>query len=126
MSLTSYRAAPPRVGDVSVFDPVWWPGADRLSRALRRSTMGAEWFHGRVRDGIGCGTLARGTRPPGRIKGVTDELVRGWCVEGVGYVLVLRAVRGISPHAVEEVSSIGRLGPLGCDGYPSSTCGLST
>jgi hypothetical protein len=32
------------------------PGGDRLSRALRRSTIGAEGFHGRVRDGIGCFT----------------------------------------------------------------------
>ena len=30
------------------------PGGDLLSRALRRSTMGAEGFHGRVRNGIGC------------------------------------------------------------------------
>ncbi len=75
MSLTSYRAAPPRVG-VGVV--VWWcvcragvcavvrvllwcvrlgwfggPGGDRLSRTLRCSIMGAGVFHGRVRDGIG-------------------------------------------------------------------------
>ena len=31
-----------------------WPGSDLLFRALRRSTIGAEGFHGRVRDGIGC------------------------------------------------------------------------
>ena len=30
------------------------PGDDRLSRVLRRSTIGAEGFHGRVRNGIGC------------------------------------------------------------------------
>jgi hypothetical protein len=30
------------------------PGSDLLSRVLRRSTIGAEGFHGRVRDGIGC------------------------------------------------------------------------
>jgi hypothetical protein len=30
------------------------PGGDLLSHALRRSTIGAEAFHGRVRDGIGC------------------------------------------------------------------------
>jgi hypothetical protein len=29
---------------------------------LRRSTIGAERFHGRVRDGIGCVSLARATR----------------------------------------------------------------
>jgi hypothetical protein len=31
-----------------------WPGGDLLFRVLRRSTIGAEGFHGRVRDGIGC------------------------------------------------------------------------
>src|SRR5579864_1210080 len=41
------------------------PGGDRLSRALRRSTIGAEGFHGRVRDGIGCLPLAIATRPCG-------------------------------------------------------------
>src|SRR6266545_4323021 len=29
-------------------------GGDLLFHALRRSTIGAEGFHGRVRDGIGC------------------------------------------------------------------------
>ena len=61
MSLTSYQTAPPRVGclvlfivndlfDLSVHGG---PGGDLLSHALRRSTIGAEGFHGRVRDGIG-------------------------------------------------------------------------
>jgi hypothetical protein len=48
-------------------DPAWWPGGDRLSRILRCSTMGAEVFHGRVRDGIGCIILAMTTGPPRRI-----------------------------------------------------------
>ena len=39
------------------------PGGDRLSRVLRRSTMGAEGFDGRVRNGIGFGPLAWATRP---------------------------------------------------------------
>ena len=38
------------------------PGGDLLSHALRRSTIGAEGFHGRVRDGIGWDTLAMATR----------------------------------------------------------------
>ena len=42
--------------------PLRRPGGDLLSRALRRSTIGAEGFHGRVRDGIGWGTLAMTTR----------------------------------------------------------------
>src|SRR6266849_8079759 len=69
MSLTSYRAAPPR-GEGIRREGVLrecrgygggirelrlaGPGGDLLFRALRRSTIGAEGFHGRVRDGIGC------------------------------------------------------------------------
>ena len=61
--------------------------------------MGAEAFHGRVRDGIGCGSLAMATRPPDATY-FTRALGRDgiWCgcvvvwVFGVG-VLVLRAVR---------------------------------
>src|SRR5438552_19036008 len=64
MSLTSYRAAPPRVGFLCLGRRIesgaggmrgfGGPGGDLLFRALRRSTIGAEGFHGRVRDGIGC------------------------------------------------------------------------
>ena len=39
------------------------PGGDLLSRVLRQSTIGAEAFDGRVRDGIGSYRLARATRP---------------------------------------------------------------
>ena len=92
MSLTSYRAAPPRVGNwangegriangdglrpfairpsrfafscVEEEPPVLCrPGDDLLSRVLRQSTIGAEAFDGRVRDGIGSYRLARATRP---------------------------------------------------------------
>ena len=98
MSLTSYRAAPPRgsgrrcqVRECAGTRLLVWgpsrsllckelsggsgkpsayrgaafgrPGSDLLSRALRRSTIGAEGFHGRVRDGIGCWPLAIATRP---------------------------------------------------------------
>src|SRR4030095_527286 len=38
------------------------PGSDLLSHVLRRSTIGAEGFHGRVRNGIGCRPLAITTR----------------------------------------------------------------
>ena len=38
------------------------PGSDLLSHALRRSTIGAKGFHGRVRDGIGWFTPAITTR----------------------------------------------------------------
>ena len=45
------------------FDRLGWPGNDLLSQALRHSTIGAEVFDGRVRDGIGSGHLAKVTRP---------------------------------------------------------------
>src|SRR6185437_1180383 len=75
MSLTSYRAAPPRgkrsndgARDIVLSGACWidesaslrseawlyWPGGDLLFHVLGRSTIGAEGFHGRVRDGIGC------------------------------------------------------------------------
>jgi hypothetical protein len=64
MSLTSYRAAPPRVSRVTSIRggsdrrkgerEDCGPGGDLLFRTLRCSTIGAEGFHGRVRDGIGC------------------------------------------------------------------------
>src|SRR3974377_1183412 len=62
MSLTSYRAAPPRVDGArsSVAagrgESLWGcgRGGALLFRTLRCSTIGAEGFHGRVRDGIGC------------------------------------------------------------------------
>src|SRR3954453_23048983 len=87
MSLTSYRAAPPRVRVwwIGMWGALWpasavraphqaWslcqgvggPGGDLLSHVLRRSTICAEGFHGRVRDGIGCGPLAMTTRSTNR------------------------------------------------------------
>jgi hypothetical protein len=61
MSLTSYRAAPPRakarkgpcVDGRKEGSDLGGSGDDLLSRVLRHSTMGAEAFNGRVRDGIG-------------------------------------------------------------------------
>jgi 2-polyprenyl-6-methoxyphenol hydroxylase-like FAD-dependent oxidoreductase len=38
-------------------------GSDLLSRVLRRSTIGAEGFNGRVRNGIGFSPLAKTTGP---------------------------------------------------------------
>src|SRR5690606_27344979 len=42
--------------------PLCRPGNDLLSRVLRRSTIGAGAFHGRVRNGIGCSHPAIITR----------------------------------------------------------------
>ena len=83
MSLTSYRAAPPRAKSCVFkkehpaefqtganasknvltrplyrYNVARRPGSDLLSRALRQSTIGAADFHGRVRNGIGWGICA--------------------------------------------------------------------
>jgi hypothetical protein len=71
MSLTSYRAAPPRANAYGkreccfimrriVLDR---PGNDLLSRVLRHSIIDAEAFNGRVRDGIGFLRFAHVTGP---------------------------------------------------------------
>ncbi len=75
MSLTSYRAAPPRDGShegnyiVNGFffprtarAPAAMPGDDLLFHRLSDSTIGAVGFHGRVRDGIGWDTDAMTTK----------------------------------------------------------------
>ena len=88
MSLTSYRAAPPRVTisgasprlkqkrrlrdrlESGIFNiangflltPPAKPGDDLLFHCLSSSTIGAVRFHGRVRDGIGWVTDAMVTK----------------------------------------------------------------
>ena len=75
MSLTSYRAAPPRgrvlIGEESLlFRASCRFGGDLLSHVLGRSTIGAAALNGRVRDGIGCFARAHATKPAGRTGGV--------------------------------------------------------
>ncbi len=85
-----------------VLCPAWWPGGDLLSRALRRSTMGAGVFHGRVRDGIGCSNPAMATGPPSRTRLVCID---GCDLDGdIGCFvcecgLMLRAVSVLLPTA---------------------------
>jgi hypothetical protein len=56
--------------------------------------MGAGVFHGRVRDGIGCGNPAMATGPPGQTWWLDRGRLWVWCGGGlVGRGLVLRAVR---------------------------------
>ena len=88
MSLTSYRAAPPRanirealaskqlsrceiglgsgffniMNGLSTGSPPAKPGDDLLFHCLSNSTIGAVRFHGRVRDGIGWVTDAMVTK----------------------------------------------------------------
>ena len=149
MSLTSYRAAPPRarparrgwraqlpsVRVASCFRdgrpprlPLPFragsgtpvgPGGDPLSRVLGRSTMGAAGFHGRVRDGIGWGTRAVAAGSGGR-PGWGEGL--GWLARAWG-MRCARPAAGLPPG---RGSSLGRLGPVGCARRRACTPGLST
>ena len=90
------------------------PGGDLLSRVLRRSTIGAEGFHGRVRDGIGC-LAPRHDHQVDQDQMSEDRYQRRSA--GCRFASALRA-RGIKP--------IERLVPVSCAACTASTPGLST
>ena len=139
MSLTSYRAAPPRGYAACVVlcaamacclacvgNCVRRPGGDRLSRTLRCSIMGAGGFHVRVRDGIGWGAAAMATRSSDAI---TYPLLRvhaacACAAAGVGFwcsglrpacvcwaVGVLACGVGFAPPATLDQQGVGRTLP---------------
>ena len=160
ISLTSEPAAPPR-GGVWVAGPrvrgvglgggFGRPGGDLLFRALRRSTIGAEGFHGRVRDGIGCYApryghqavqsrarprelgerlVERGpgldpgpSSPSGRPKRVVSVCCRRGLPPWLGGTRV-PPVRFAAGRG--RGKPIERLVPVSCAGCPASTSGLST
>jgi hypothetical protein len=104
------------------------PGGDLLSRALRRSTMGAGGFHVRVRDGIGCRLPAKATRssntaprdPLLRIERAGSGVGMRWnaaCCSICSTVMWMIAVHGLTPGLVGmgiigNFEPIGRLGPV--------------
>ena len=128
MSLTSYRAAPPRVcRDTSIRggpgkgmgrERECGPGGDLLFRTLGCSTIGAEGFHGRVRDGIGCFAPRHGHQAMQalRLKVRSELRVSSSSV----------AALGDSCRWMRTLKPIERLVPVSCAGCPASTSGLST
>ena len=109
------------------------PGGDLLSQGLSHSTIGAEEFNGRVRDGIGFMLLARTTRPAkdreirsklecisiraqssGLTRGPTPKLSKG-LHRLTRWTLKMRAIKPIE-----------RLVPVSYMHYCTSTPGLST
>ena len=82
------------------------PGGDLLFRVLRRSTIGAEGFHGRVRDGIGCMPLAMTTRP--RKDQMSDDRYRvSGIAGGVSSSGACRCVRRVPPTALPSTRDDG-------------------
>ena len=114
------------------------PGGDLLSHVLRRSTMGAAGFHGRVRNGVGWGTramatrsrnhparsaTARGPRPPLHGSGDEDPC-EGRRLGDAGKLMAwARLACGCRWGGSR---SIERLGPVSCVRCRTCTPGLST
>ena len=107
-------------------DDLCGPGGDRLSRVLRHSTIGAETFDGRVRDGIGSCRLADATRPAKII--VIISLWWGGmmgCLEAYG--LWRRCGSCASGHGLmRAIKPNERLVPVSYTHCCASTPGLST
>src|ERR1700760_3362793 len=106
------------------------PGSDLLSQGLSHSTIGAEEFNGRVRDGIGFKLLARTTRPAkdketkqastlsrlGEQQATNRAFsIRRLLPANVRWTLTMRAIKPIE-----------RLVPVSYMHYCTSTSGLST
>ena len=62
-------------GGLLVWSVLGRPGGDLLSRVLGRSTIGAEGFHGRVRDGIGCRSPRHNHQVVAEQSGLLDEVL---------------------------------------------------
>ncbi len=107
----SVRVLPPALGR---------PGGDLLSHALRRSTIGAEGFHDRVRDGIGCLT----PRHSHQVIQTQGSLI----YENQSVFTARRASkRGLPLHANESrIKPIELLVPVSFTHCCASTPGLST
>ena len=146
MSLTSYRAAPPRAkkrktrmrsirvncrqsqcAAASRFHEAGRPGSDLLSRALRQSTIGAASFHDRVRNGVGWDTCAITTWSSSCMKRCIRRAGRrcGGKTSNKYWVACKIAVRGICLCA-RLIKPIERLVPVSFTHYCASTPGLST
>jgi hypothetical protein len=94
------------------------PGGDRLFRRVSGSTMGAEGFHGRVRDGIGCLAPRYGHQANGmRRREVSGPRAGFGAARGRWCGLVAQ------PWAKKPIE---RLVPVSCGDCSLSTSGLST
>jgi hypothetical protein len=90
------------------------PGDDLLSHVLRQSTIGAEAFDGRVRDGIGSYRLAEATRPAkdGVLKQNWRAANGGWGEEVIFHPPLASTLLGYKNNQVERAISTGKLRAL--------------
>ncbi len=98
------------------------PGSDLLSQGLSHSTIGAEAFNGRVRDGIGLRRFAKTTRPAKDKK--TKQAIFVWRLAPLIHSgLDLAILWTLKMRAIKPIE---RLVPVSCMHYCTSTSGLST
>ena len=125
MSLTSYRAAPPRgilclIGELVSFREILFLsrfGGDLLSHVLRRSTIGATALNGRVRDGTGCFARAMTTKPRKK-RGLEGQFScrsnpffhQMYCSKSV--LLLTVQARLIALLFLDQIKPIGQLVPV--------------
>ena len=69
------------------------PGDDLLSHTLRCSTIGAEAFHGRVRNGIGCRRFAIITKQSKNIAAIVLAIEIWFFCINIRYYSMLTPVR---------------------------------
>ena len=82
------------------------PGSDLLSRVLRRSTIGAGAFHGRVRNGNGCGHPAMTTRSAkGNLHAFGMNIVPLFCF-GKPFLLAWSARKGAKARIRDRMSML--------------------
>ena len=101
--------------------PFGRPGGDLLSHVLGRSTIGAEGFHGRVRDGIGCMAPRHDHQVVGTEAG---ERVRLCCLSRS--CCALQAGSGPCMRRKDRIKPNERLVPVSFTHCCASTPGLST
>src|SRR6188472_1484964 len=94
------------------------PGSDLLSQGLSHSTIGAEEFNGRVRDGIGFKLLARTTRPA-----KDKDTKQAWTLRASEVIHAHDALWTLKMRAIKPIE---RLVPVSYTHYCASTPGLST
>ena len=104
-----------REDDFGLFLAFNRPGSDLLSRVLRRSTIGAGAFHGRVRNGNGCSHPAITTRSTkgkncaGDSAKPNEKLVEGgvasFIFEHVFFQAALGTCRSEAPQGQAAVAS---------------------
>ena len=82
------------------------PGNDLLSRVLRHSTISAEKFNGRVRDGIGFWLLAQATGPAKDMASIRVFLVRPLSVRGESALFAVWCLRTLIMRTIKPIEQL--------------------